>query len=79
MKCCELTDDLIGRIGIERDGVITEIATNTFKPLNGIVSGQISVVAELSEGDAVVVEVEQKNEKSYYRIGFDTSLTICPV
>ena len=78
LKCCELTDDLIGRIGIERDGVITEIATNTFKPLNGIVSGQLSVVAELSENDVVVVETEQKNE-SYYRIGFDTSLTICPV
>ena len=79
LKCCELTGDLVGRISIQRDGATTEVATNTFKPLNGIVSGQISVVAELSEGDVVVVEVEQKNEKSYYRIGFDTSLTICPV
>ncbi len=78
LKCCELTGDLVGHISIERDGATTEVATNTFKPLNGIVSGQISVVAELSENDVVVVEAEQKNE-NYYRIGFDTSLTICPV
>ena len=78
LKCCELTGDLVGCISISRNGATTEVATNTFKPLNGIVSGQISVVAELSENDVVVVETEQKNG-SYYRIGFDTSLTICPV